>query len=91
MSDVRSLEDHRFGRKLVQVGCVHLYASVARDRGRSLLVRKKKNQIGLSSFRHNFQIGTKSALSNLCNYLALASRLRRNSWMKRDQFERVFQ
>ena len=73
MSDVCPLEDYTFRGKFVQIRRVHLYASVTCNRVRSLLVRKKKNQIGFSVRSHNFQVGTKSALINLCNRLALAA------------------
>jgi|SRR5215470_16566475 len=89
MSDVGSFEDHGFRGKSIQVGRVNLYAAVTCDRVRSLLVRKKENQIGLSICRHKFQVGTKSALINLRNLRSLAGSLRRDSGMASDQLERA--
>src|SRR6266511_3421265 len=63
MSDVCPLEDYRFRRKFVQIRRAHLYASVTRDRVRSLLVRQEKNQIGLSLCSHGFQVTHYNSLS----------------------------
>src|SRR5216117_2061216 len=55
MCDVRSLENHRFRRKLVEIRRMNFYASVASDSVSSLLVRQKKNQVGLSMCGHTFR------------------------------------
>jgi hypothetical protein len=89
MCYVRPLEDHRLRGKLIQIGRVNIYASVACDRIRSLLVRQKKNQVWLSMCGHIFRSRTKSALTNLCNRLALACGFCRDSWMARKQFQRT--
>jgi len=68
MSDVGTLENDGFGRKLVQVRRVNLDASVASEHVGSLLVWQKKDQIRLASCGHAFfWSGTKSALINICN------------------------
>lgn len=69
MCHVRLFEDDRFGRELVEVWRVHLFTSVARDCVGSLLVRQEKDQIRLPRCSHAFQVGTKSAVTALCNYL----------------------
>ena len=43
MRDIRALENHGFRRELVQIRRVNLYASVASERIRALLVGKKQN------------------------------------------------
>ena len=43
MRDISAFKHHRFRRKLVQIRRVNLYASVASERIRALLVRKKQN------------------------------------------------
>jgi hypothetical protein len=58
---------------------MNFYASVASDSVRSLLVRQKKNQIGLSMYGHIFRLRTKSALMSLCNRLPPARRFRHDS------------
>ena len=52
MRDVSSLENNGFRGKFVQIRRVNLYASVASDRVRSLLVRQKENQVRLSLGGH---------------------------------------
>ena len=79
MCDVRPLENHRFRRKLVEIRRMNFYASVTSDSVSSLLVRQKKNQVGLSMCGHIFRSRTKSALMSLCNRQALACRFRRDS------------
>jgi len=90
MCDVRPLENHRFRSKSVEIRRVHFCASVASDGVRSLLVRQKKNQIGLSMCGHILRSRTKSALMSLCNRLALArSFRRRDSRVSSNQFQRA--
>ena len=48
MSNVGSLENHRFRRKLVEIRRVNLYASVASKCISPLLVGQKENEIWLS-------------------------------------------
>jgi hypothetical protein len=72
MCDVRPLENHRFRSKFVEIRRMNFYASVASDGVSSLLVRQKKNQIGLSMCGHISGSRTKSALMSLCNRLAIA-------------------
>jgi hypothetical protein len=79
MCDVRPLENHRFRRKLVEIRRMNFYTSVASDSISSLLVRQKKNQVGLSMCGHIFRSRTKSALIGLCNRLARARRFCRDS------------
>src|ERR1700704_4031594 len=85
MCDVGALENYGFRSKFVEIRRMHLCPSVASDGVSSLLVREKKNQIGLSMCGHIFRSRTKSALMSLCNRLTLA----RDRRMTRDQFQRA--
>jgi len=68
MGNVGSLEHHRLGGKLVQIGRVNLLASVASDRVRSLLIWQKEDQTRFSLRGHGFERSrTKSALAAGCN------------------------
>jgi len=68
MGNVGSLEHHRLGSKLVQIGRVNLLASVAGDRVRSLLIWQKEDQVRFSLRGHGFEKSrTKSAVFINCN------------------------
>src|SRR2546421_12920917 len=55
MCDGRSLENHRFRRKLVEIRRMNFYASAAGDINISLLFRQKNNKLGLSMCAHTFR------------------------------------
>ena len=67
MRDVRALENHRFRRELVQIRRVNLYASVASERIRALLIGKKQNQVRFSLRGHEVRVRSKSAVAIDCN------------------------
>src|SRR5437588_5218660 len=77
MSNVGSLENHRFRRKLVEIRRVNLYAPVASKCIGPLLVGQKENQVRLAFCGHDFfRSRTKSALGGVCNDSAVAVALR---------------
>src|SRR5437762_13373803 len=68
MSNVGSLENHRFRRKLVEIRRVNLYAPAAGKCIGPLLVGQKENQVRLAFCGHDFfRSRTKSALIHICN------------------------
>ena len=73
MCHARSLENRGLRGKFVKVRRVHLCASVTRERVRSLLVRQERTKLGFRCAAMFFRSRTKSALTNLCNHLALAA------------------
>src|SRR4030095_12073747 len=97
MRNVVARENHRFRRELVQIRRVNLHASVASERIRALLVRKKKNQVRFSLCGHELCQRTKSGLTINCNVVALFAspfsrerrintRLCNRSWQRIESF-----
>src|SRR5438477_12247846 len=82
MSNVGSLENHRFRRKLVEIRRVNLDAPVASKCIGSLLVGQKENQVRLAFCGHDFfRSRTKSALIHICNRQSLRlSLLKGEGW-----------
>ena len=68
MRYIRALENHRLRSELVQIRRVNLYASVASERIRALLIGKEQYQVRLSLCGHVLvRSRTKSALAIGCN------------------------
>ncbi len=55
MGNIGPLEHHRLGGKRVQIGRVNLYASIASDRVRPLLIRQKEDQVRFSLRAHGLR------------------------------------